>query len=169
MLQPVPVEVYLVPGNHDIWNDFSRHIWCERTGRSANYSFSYKGVHFVVLDTGQWESSDTLPETSITWLKEDLSLHKDALLTFVFFHKPFWYLTVRLGREDMLHEIFKTYGVDAVFTGHLHFYFSAKYDGISYTIIGSSGGSLKAIPGNFFHYALVEVGENSFSVTINPF
>jgi predicted phosphodiesterase len=169
IVSPIPVELYLVPGNHDIWSDLSREIWCDRTGRSPNYSFSYRGVHFTVLDVSQWESSETLSETSITWLKEDLSKHKDALFTFVFFHKPFWYLSLRMGKEDKLHEIFKAYGVDAVFTGHLHFFFSAEYDEISYTIIGSSGGSLKGLYDNFFHYALVEVTENSFSVTVKPF
>ncbi|MBN1699990.1 MAG: metallophosphoesterase [Spirochaetales bacterium] len=171
IIEPVPVPVFLVPGNHDIWSPLSETIWYQKTGRNPNYSFTHRHVHFTVLDTSRWESGETLPETTITWLKEDLAKNKTAPLTIVFYHKPFWYTTLRFEKKDMLHDICREYGVDAVFNGHLHIYHAAEYDGIRYTIVGSSGGSLKEYGSsrdNFFHYAVVDIEGNEIKVTIIP-
>jgi hypothetical protein len=124
-----------------------------------------------MLDTSRWESSDSLPEEYYTWLKEDLNAHKDAPLTFVFFHKPLWYNTLAEGKEDRLHEIFVQNGVDAVFSGHFHTYGSAVYDGITYTMMGSSGGRMyddNLYKGHFYHYGVVEVSDDDFNLTIVP-
>ncbi|MGQ9705632.1 MAG: metallophosphoesterase [bacterium] len=171
ILKKVPVGVYLIPGNHDIWGDQSEVIWKERIGKKPNYSFDYEGVHFLVLDTSRYEDYDAMPQTYFEWVKEDLSLHKDARLTFVFFHKPLWFDTIPECKEDKLHQLFKDTGVDAVFNGHFHTYCSGTYDGIFYTVIGSSGGAITnefMDRGNFFQYGVVNVEGNEFSLTIVP-
>jgi len=171
ILKKIPVEVYLTPGNHDIYDDQSEMIWNERTSRKPNYSFDYEGVHFVVLDTSRYENYNSMPQTYYDWLNDDLSAHKDARLTFVFFHKPLWFNTVPEGKEDKLQQLFKDTGVDAVFNGHFHTYCSGKYDGIVYTIVGSSGGAMtneSMDMGNFYQYCIVDVMGDNFKTTIVP-
>jgi len=171
ILKKIPVDVYLTPGNHDIWGDQSEIIWNDRTGRKPNYSFDYEGVHFVVLDTSRYENYDAMPMTYYDWLSDDLSDHKDARLTFVFFHKPLWFDTIPEGKEDKLHQLFIENGVDAVFNGHFHTYCSGKYDGIVYTIVGSSGGAMTnelMDMGNFYQYCIVDVKGDNFKTTIVP-
>jgi predicted phosphodiesterase len=162
---------YVCPGNHDIDNDTMLGVWKERTGREPCYSFNYEGVHFVVLDTGRWESSERwLAESGYReWLERDLAKHKKDRLTIVVYHVPFWFDTLAEGEPDPLHEIFKQNGVDAVFNGHFHVYGSAAYDGIPYTIVGSSGGGIDAdaeYRGAFYQYLWCTVRGDELSWTV---
>ncbi|HUT97540.1 MAG TPA: metallophosphoesterase [bacterium] len=166
IIEPVPVDVHLTPGNHDIWDDASLGRWREWTDRKPNYSFDYSGVHFVVLDTSRWYFTVNLPETTFAWLEDDLSSHDDARLTLVFTHKPLIYSTLAENEGDRLHKIFLEHGVDGVFTGHLHTYVFTEYDGIPYTTIGTSGGHIEE--GDFFQYAVVKVSGDSYTVEIVP-
>lgn len=163
--------LFILPGNHDVRNEASEAIWVDRIKRDTNYSFDYGGVHFVLFDTGRWIKVDSLPEEKIDWLDADLNAHKDSRLTFVFFHIPYWYYTLPAGKIDRLHKIFKANGVDAVFSGHLHRYGSAVYDGIIYTIVGSSGGVMEdnvSIKGHFYNYVKLEVRGADFTMKIVP-
>jgi predicted phosphodiesterase len=163
--------LYLCPGNHDIYNDVMLTVWKERTGREPCYSFDYEGVHFTVLDTGRWESSEQwLAESGYAeWLEKDLAKHKKDRLTIAVYHIPFWFDTLAEGEPDPLHEIFREYGVDAVFNGHYHLYAAAEYDGLTYTIVGSSGGALDAdaeYRGAFYHYVWGTVRDDELSWTV---
>lgn len=171
IVEPIKTDIYRIPGNHDIWDDQSENIWRERFGNEPNYSFDYEGVHFVMLDNSRWISSAELPEEYYVWLEEDLTAHKDDRLTFVLFHKPFWYDTIAEGKEDKLHELFQANGVDGVFNGHYHVLLYGEYDGIDYQIMGTSGGGIRGEnieSGHFFQYGLVEVKDDDFELTIVP-
>jgi len=171
IVERIPTDLYLLAGNHDIWDDQSEEIWRERVGTEPNYSFDYQGVHFTMLDTSRWEASDSLPEEYYRWLEVDLSAHSDDRLTLVFFHKPLWYDTLAGGEADRLHEIFKAGGVDGIFNGHFHTYGSAFYDGIAYTMVGSSGGRMSdelMYKGHFFQYCVVDVSGDNFEITVVP-
>ncbi len=155
LIEPLTMPIYFTPGNHDILSDTQEEVYRDQIG-DPYYSFDESGYHFVILDNGRWERGDRLPAEELNWLNQDLSAHKSAKATVVFMHKPFWYNGVAAGRPDTLHEIFKTYGVDAVFTGHFHQYFSGKYDGIMYTGIGSSGAGTDPGPDSLmYHFAWV--------------
>lgn len=144
------------PGNHDILNDTQESLWREIRGRAPNSSYDFQGVHFVFLDTGRWDSSEEwlAAPGHREWLESDLAAHASDRLTLVFFHKPFWYRTLADGKTDPLHAIFLAHGVDAVWNGHYHCYSTASYDGIAYTMVGSSGGSLegRSEAGAFHHW-----------------
>ncbi|UCG43425.1 MAG: metallophosphoesterase, partial [candidate division WOR-3 bacterium] len=157
--------LYVVPGNHDITNDAMEPLFELYTGRNPFYSFDHKGVHVVVLDNSRCESSQGFPEEQFEWLKQDLAASREADHTLVFFHKPFWYERAAHGRPDPLHELFKEHGVDAVFSGHYHEYFSGELDGITYTAIGSSGGDTEPGPtGIEYLYATVTVDDKGVAV-----
>jgi predicted phosphodiesterase len=156
--------LYLIPGNHDITTDGQLASFIKYAGRSY-YSIDYQGIHFVVLDASRWESSDKLPPEQLEWLARDLKHAQKARYTIVFYHKPFWDQSTVLGRPDTLHTLFRKYGVDAVFSGHYHQYFSGTYDGIKYTAIGSSGGETSTGPtGIQYHFAWVTVDDKGIDI-----
>jgi predicted phosphodiesterase len=164
LIEPLTMPVHLVAGNHDIWDDQSLELFKRYVG-DPYYSFDVGDVHFLVLDTSRWDSSAALPEDQIDWVKSDLEDHRDAAYTLAFLHKPYWIETTAVGRPDRLHSLFVDYGVDAVFTGHYHIYFSGEFDGISYTGIGSSGGYCEpGVTGIDYHYAWVTVDESGITV-----
>ncbi len=161
----------ILPGNHDVWSGASEKIWIKRTGWETNYSTDFRGIHLVFFENGRWAKIDSLPEERIAWLESDLKAHRNAKLTFVFFHRPYWYYTLPSGKADRLHEIFAANGVDAVFSGHLHRHGSGIYDGIYYTMVGSSGGVMEdnvPIKGHFYNYVKVEVKGSDFSIKTVP-
>ncbi len=163
--------LYVCPGNHDIYNDVMLGVWKERARREPCYSFDREGVHFVMLDTGRWESSEKwLAESGYRgWLEADLAKHAKGRLTIVIYHVPYWYDTLAEGKADPLHEIFKTYGVDAVFNGHYHLYGAAEYDGIPYTIVGTSGGGIDEeveYLGAYFQYVWCTVRGDELAWTV---
>ncbi len=167
IVAPLKVPFYYVPGNHDITYDNALGAY-ERNAGKPYYSFDYKGLHFIVLDASRWESTDQLPTEQLDWLAADLAKADKAKYTFVFYHKPFWTATVAAGKPDTLHSLFKAYGVDAVFNGHFHQYFSATYDGIRYTAVGSSGGETQPGPtGILYHWMTVAVDDKK-GITIEP-
>jgi predicted phosphodiesterase len=166
IIKPLTMPIYLTPGNHDITTDAALGTYRNRVGQPY-YSFNVRNFHFVVLDASRWESSEKLPKDELSWLAKDLAANQDAAQTLVFYHKPFWYDTIVTGKPDTLHSLFKTYGVDAVFNGHLHTYFSARIDGILYTSVGSSGGIIDAMPSDLdYHFTWVTLDDSG--ITIAP-
>ncbi|MBD3368635.1 MAG: hypothetical protein GF405_10775 [Candidatus Eisenbacteria bacterium] len=162
--------VYLTAGNHDIWSDESEQIYRERTGFDPFYSFDHSGTHFVVLDNSRLESWEDDPE-QLEWLDTDLAAAAGAERVFIFAHKPLWTQTLALGEDDPLHEILTAHDVDIHFTGHLHHYFSAEYDGVRYVSMGSSGGGVlgsdrSPARGQFFQFGWVTVDDAEHELAI---
>jgi len=167
IVAPLKMPFHYTPGNHDITYDNALGTY-ERNAGMPYYSFDYKRMHFIVLDASRWESSDSLPAEQLNWLAADLAKAAKAKYTFVFFHKPFWTASVAEGKHDTLHSLFKRYGVDAVFNGHNHYYYSAAFDGIEYTAVGSACGGTEPGPTNIlYHWTLVTV-DNKKGITIEP-
>lgn len=157
--------IYHTPGNHDITFDAMEESYRDNIGKPY-YSFNHEDIHFVILDVSRSNNSVEIPEEQIKWLKKDLKKKgKKAACTIVFMHKPFWYPTIADSKPDLLHDIFKEYGVDAVFTGHYHHYFSGEYDGIIYTSLGSSGGgTYYPIDLLNYHYTWVTVDRDGIHI-----
>lgn len=165
LLQPLSVPVHCTVGNHDIWSDMSERLYRQYIGEPY-YSFNYENMHFVVFDNGRWDKSANLPEEEINWLIDDLTANKNAAYTFAFFHKPFWYDAMVNGVPDTVHNIMVNLGVDAVFSGHYHEYFSGDLDGIQYTGVGSSGADALVAPtGLNYHFVWVTVDDNGIHVS----
>ncbi len=156
--------IYYTPGNHDITFDGMLPQYQRYAGKPY-YSFNYRNLHFVIFDNSRWEESPAIPQEQMDWLTDDLARSQSAEYTLVFSHKPFWYETIARGKPDTLHALFVRFGVDAVFTGHYHAYFSGLYDGIKYTGVGSSGGSTEPGPtGLMYHYVWVTVNDRSIHI-----
>lgn len=97
------------------------------------YSFDYGQVHFVVLNTMEHEIKDFKPglmDEQIEWLRKDLALSFQPW-KIVLMHRDV--LQYRISRRperkegfsdegEVFMPIFEQYGVDIVFTAHLHTY-----------------------------------------------
>jgi hypothetical protein len=165
----LPAPLHLTPGNNDIWDAVSQRIYCQHQGSERSFGsfdvpYGEQRLHFVVLDTGRWATAADLPQDQLAWLIEDLGANRDARYTFVLMHVPYWFRGVAAGQPDPLHELFVREGVDAVFTGHFHVYFSGKYDGILYTSVASSGGSMDEGGAVGFHSTWVTVDESGIRI-----
>ena len=172
MLDELDAPVYLTPGNHDIWSDDSEELYRQRTGFDPYYSFDYEGTHFIILDTSRAESWDQVEDEQLAWLASDLDATVPEDQVFVIYHKPLWLMTIGSGGSDPVHELFVEHGVDGVFTGHFHHFFSGTYDGIPYASIGSSGGSMyrnetePVARGEFFQFCWLTVNEDGFDLAV---
>jgi len=164
------VPLFKVIGNHDVWNALSEKLYQEIFGEPLYYSFNYGGCHFVVLDTELQGEAPKIVGRQFQWLEDDLTRNSDALFTFVFLHRPLW----EEPRGDPeawapVHRLLVEKGVDAVFGGHDHMYSADEVDGIRYIITGGAGapiGAGREAMGEFFHYCLVSVEPNDFTIAV---
>ncbi|MFH1312377.1 MAG: metallophosphoesterase [Candidatus Eisenbacteria bacterium] len=168
LLNATGVKYHLTPGNHDIWDDQSRAIYERRFG-SRDKAFNYKGSLFVIIDVSTQYTAQGLPAERLKWLEGVLKTGSDFDNVFVFYHKPFWCEDFTSGRPNFFHELFKRYGVSAVFTGHYHRHFYTERDGIRYFSVSSSGGSLPRggrQMGSFYAYLLARIVGDSLTVGV---
>ncbi|MFH1414613.1 MAG: metallophosphoesterase [Elusimicrobiota bacterium] len=167
IMKQLTMPVYYTPGNHDIISEKSEktlELYMEYIGEPY-YSFDRRNIHFIMLDNSRYSTIDSFPYKQRLWLMEDLERNKDSAYTIVFMHRPYWINTVAGGLDDKLHDIFVKYGVDAVFTGDYHNYFSGEYDNIIYTGVGSSGGGYTTGPtGMDYHFIWVTVTDDKISI-----
>ena len=165
LIAPLDMPIYGPAGNNDIWDDISEKIYVERYGRDYG-SVDFNGIHIVLLDNSRWENED-FPVEQLEWLKGDLEKNQSARYTLVLMHKPFWYNTLQTGVIDPFHDILVKYGVDAVFTGHYHEYFSGDYDGIKYTGVGSCGAGPGITPdGLKYHFLWVTIDDQDIDIAV---
>jgi len=167
--------IYGVVGNNDSMGRdyFNRYFLYE--DQSTQYSFDHNDCHIIVLDVlrGQGDkyyNTFRPGNTQFKWLLEDLKSEENAKakFTFVFFHAPVFSPDGRgnIMMEEMLHPLFKKYGVDMVFNG-THCYSRAQKDDIAYYITGGGGAELRETrsreieeikeDANVFHHLRVQV------------
>lgn len=167
-LQPLECPLYHVPGNNDIFDDTSRRLYTERTGRQPDYSFVAGDIRFIVLDNSCMKSWDELSEQRFAWLRTELGKSRKDDRICVIFHKPFWMESFPAGEPDRLHPLFVEHGVDYVFSGHYHSYTATEKDGVHYVMIGSSGGHIGNNPfrGEYYHYAWLTADAGGFRLAV---
>ena len=159
---------YFVPGNHDIWSARSRAAFETFTKRPASYGFDHEGIHVTVLDNSQTES---LSQEQLAFLEKDLAANQSKDLRFVFFHKPFWLIPLKLRSLKMpFHVLMKQYKVHSVFSGHVHQLHRIEREGVVYWSVPSAGGDLRGNysfdQGWFYGYVLGDVSKGKAAFTI---
>ncbi len=115
------------------------------------YSFDYGNSHFIILDTNANYSPGS---DQYEWLKIDLesSESQEAENVFAFFHHPPYSSgdhESNLKAREAFHPLFRDYGVDVVFTGHVHNYERTyPIDDVIYIVTGGGGAGLYDIGRN---------------------
>ncbi|MGH9795443.1 MAG: metallophosphoesterase family protein [Candidatus Acidiferrales bacterium] len=129
------VKFYASLGNHDEPDQrFYEHF---NMGGERYYTFRKNGVRFFALD------STYMDEKQLAWLEKELA-QSDSKWKICFLHHPPYSSGARHGSDEELREVleplFVKYGVNAVFSGHEHFYERIKpQKGIYYFISGAAG------------------------------
>ena len=160
------------PGNHDIWNDSSSALFAQQAGHPPQHSFVHQNSLFVILDNSRVEG---LPPAQLAFLAKSLAANPHCHPKMVFLHKPFWIPQVAVRSRDFdLHRLAKRHGVTHIFSGHGHQLVHLESDGIHYTEIGSSGGSVDRgllrregfRQGWFYHYFLLKIQAEQVAITV---
>ena len=161
------LKFYATLGNHDNTNEkFYKPF---NMNGERFYTFRPKpGVRFFALD------SNYMDKSQLDWLEKELAA-SGSDWKIAFFHHPLYSSGATHGSDtklrDQLEPLFLKYGVDAVFSGHEHFYERIKpQKGIYYFV---SGGAGKVRAGDVektsltakafdtgYHFMLIEVGKD---------
>ena len=131
------------PGNHDNYSlpPLKPYLdYFTLPGDETNYDFTWGPVHFYSLNTGT-DAKMTCCNSKVSgWLKDALSKDQKEFKIVYFHHPPF--SSGEHGSSKDMRWPFKDWGVDAVLTGHEHFYAKATVKGSAsplYLICGNSG------------------------------
>ncbi|MBN1479882.1 hypothetical protein EH223_18400 [candidate division KSB1 bacterium] len=159
ILSHLKVPFFYLPGNHDITNQVMQQEWEKRYGRRY-YSFTYKNVLFVAMDSNDDEDfSITIEQRD--FVRKTLKDHPDVRWTFLFMHHPIWkYDTAQRFQEI---EAALASRPHTVIAGHEHHYFHDPRDNANYYILATTGGSSAmrgARFGEFDHISWVTMTEN---------
>lgn len=147
-LSQLPFPVYVVPGNHDVPNavgdgqsiglaDFPHYYRKEGYDNPEQLYYTRevcRGVRLIGLNSNSFDEQGQqvgrLDDTQLGWLREVLAQAKDELVLVMIHHNVLEHLPNQsrhqLGRRYMLEnapellQVLRDYGVQLVFTGHLH-------------------------------------------------
>ncbi len=141
ILQEFDVPTYICPGNHDGYFKASGDgfdFWDNYFG-FKNYSFSYGNIHFIIVNSYDWDKKDRfafsfiplnwggcISDEQIKWIEEDLKNGNYSVKFICLHHNPLWDTKNNsllgkgyCGREKIL-DLIKRYDVDFVLAGHIH-------------------------------------------------
>ena len=153
MTSKVVAPFFTVVGNHDIGrsrpyppcfahaNEESSAVWKEFHGGETYYSFVYKRVLFVCLNTmegrGAGRKQEGITARQYAWFKKTLDDNADVRWTCVFMHQPGEWLTdawLKFEKEELAKRKY------TVFAGDWHTYVHAKRHGRDYYVFSVAGG-----------------------------
>lgn len=131
-LEPLKTPFVFVPGNHDMRVGIQEETWARRFGPSY-YSFTYRDVLFVVLDSNNYD------EAQFAWLESMLAENRDVRWTYVFQHHPYW-ISDR-PKWGPVAKLLSDREKLTVFGGHIHNYAYTSHGNIQYVTLSTTGGS----------------------------
>jgi Icc protein len=131
ILKETGVEVFHVPGEHDMLDDGQGRFFLERYGKGSLgdgwKSFDHNGVHFVgLVNVKDLKAGGMghLGAAQLAWLKNDLSGLRASTPLVVYTHIPLWtiYADWGWGTDDSAQALalMKRFGSVTVLNGHIH-------------------------------------------------
>lgn len=138
--------LYVVPGNHDIYEDLERTAFKNGFG-DIPQSVAVKNLHIVLLDNADRKVGFT--DETLTWLAQDLEQLQGKQIILVY-HRPFNYPLANTFGDDetstsrksneQFETILASHDILAIFNGHIHTYFQFPF------AVETPGGESKTIP-----------------------
>ena len=110
---------------------------CNSNALNMHYSFNYKNIHFIAIDSetgypnAPLEKRYILPcggfQEQLNWLEQDLMTananREEQPWIFVYGHRPIYQgNNIDVNLQSAMEELFYKYNVDIYFTGHVHSY-----------------------------------------------
>lgn len=135
-IDKLKVPFFYLPGNHDITNLVMQKEWEDRYGRRY-YSFTYKDVLFVILDSND-DDDHNLTEEQTSFAIEALNSNPDVRWTFVLMHHPIWKYDTG-GRFEKIESALAS-RKHTVIAGHEHRYQYIDRESSNYYVLGTTGG-----------------------------
>ena len=165
------VPLYNAPGNHEMQSNPDAVALLVDQGQDLYGSFDVAGWHVVALNTDEVCLEGRVAEAQLDWLRRDLEEHRGADGMLVFMHRPlFSWFQGDFNPDDaeVLQDLFRTYGVRAVFAAHDHFFHREDHDDIAYFTLGGGGGPMYTQPssGGFAHYLHVAVSPEGIEYNV---
>ena len=110
-----------------------------------NYSFTFRNAKFIVLGLdSEWR---LVPPDHLAFLRKELADRDEYDHVFVFRHVPFYTVGMKgadqvPNTETELVKLLNERRVTATFTGHDHYYYRTRRDGVTHIISGVSGAGI---------------------------
>ena len=165
-------KLYMVPGNHDLpkltpeyTNYYKQHFG------EDHWAFKYKNCAFIGLNSSILQSGTPAQEAEhYAWLEKQLTKMRKCKFKFVFMHISFFtkdmdekekYFNQPKHIRQKYLKLLEQYGVDAVFSGHLHRNAYGKYHNIEIVTSNAVGRDLS---GEDKHgMTLIEISPDGYS------
>jgi len=140
LIAPLPMPVFLLPGNHDdreqLRRSFPQHRYFG-TGRFLQYTAAVGELTLIALDTVMpSESHGVLCEERLAWLEQALDAHRGRPLVVAMHHPPFRTLIGHMDRIGLLAGakaleaiVARHPNVQRVICGHLHRAIDVRFGG----------------------------------------
>ena len=172
------IKIYYSPGNHDINENPKKEdiAFFDSLFKNDRFSIKYGKYRFIGINSCLIKSSSPgLVDEQLNWLTSELKKSSKAKLTMIFTHYPLFikdpeeaenYSNIKPEIRKQYLELFSEYGVDVVFSGHLHYNAGGKYKETEYIITSAVGrqNDAQSVPG----MRLIKITGNSFTQEYVP-
>lgn len=159
VISGLKVPFFYLPGNHDITNKVMEKEWEKRYGKRY-YSFNYKNVLFIILDSND-DDNYNLTREQTDFVLKTLKENENVRWSFLLMHHPIWTYATG-GRFPEIQEALKS-RKHTVIAGHEHRYHHEEINKANYYILATTGASSALLGepfGQFDHISWITMSDN---------
>ncbi len=165
------IKVCLTPGNHDVGqNPDKKDIdYFKSMFGNDRFSFELGNCRFIGFNSCLIKAETPgLEEEQSDWLEKELAAASGARQIMLFCHHPFFikdpsepenYSNIKPESRQKYLSLFSRYGVDALFSGHLHNNASGRFDKTELITTSAVGKPLAGVPSGL---RIIEIYEEVF-------